>query len=477
MNGVEFPPSERVNLFGDFSRGELIGAALATSTFGVGAMTGQLVVALVVTVLIGVWTFTPTRRRPFRLIVPTGARWLLRRDRTWSAPMTGTAIAPGFLRGVEVQLACDEHGPSPIGVTMTQRAYTVMFSVDRAALTFASDTEQAQALASWGEVLGALCVERNTEMTAERVGWTDVHRAADPAALARYHDTFGVEGPASADYLEHMATFGTLAAEHDVVVWATVTQAGRLRLAKRAGMRGSTTEVMQAAAIRAGNTLRGELADRGFNVGELMSPAEIGRLVMHALDPYRPVESPTRRERFALAERTMPESQVTVERNTVIVDRTYHRAFAVQWPSVEVHATWLWKPLSVDGPKIVTTVFEPVAPSRADRQRDSRRSIGTRNNIAAATEGDGHVRVKNVKKVDALARAERAVSEGHGELDAYMVMVVSAASRDELESRCHTLRRRLRESGHASVRELSGEHDRALASALPLGMYVTAENN
>lgn len=476
MNGIEFPPAERVNLFGNFSRGELTGAAAATTSFGLGAMTGQLAVALVVTLVIALWTFTPTRRRPFRLIVPAWLRWLLRRERTWSVPMTGTMTAPRFLRGVDIQLAADVHGPDPVGVVMSQRAWTVMFSVDRAALTFASDSEQAQALGAWGEVLGALCVERNTELIAERVGWTDIHRAADPAALLRYHDTHGVQGPASVDYSEHLAMFGTLAAEHDVVVWATVTQAGRFRLAKKAGFRGSTTEVMHAAAIRAGHTLRGELADRGFTVGALMSPADIGRVVMHAMDPYRPVEPPSRRERFALAERSIPESQVTVERDSVIVDRAFHRAFAIQWPSVEVHASWLWKPLAVDGPKIVTTVFEPVAPSRADRQRDSRRSIGSRNNTSAATEGDGHVRVKNLKKVDALQRAEQAVSEGHGELDAYMVLVVSATSRDELDRRCHSLRRRLRECGHASIRELSGEHDRALAVALPLGVHVSAQD-
>ena len=351
-----------------------------------------------------------------------------------------------------------------------------MFSVDRAALTFSSETEQAQAHAGWGEVLGALCVERHTELTAERVGWTDIHRAADPAALVRYHDAFGVDGPATGDYREHLSTFGSLAAEHDVVVWATVTQAGRFRLAKRAGMRGTVSEVMHAAAVRAGSTLRGELEDRGFTVGPLMSPAEIGRVLVPAMDPYGPIEPLTRRERFGLAERTIPESQVTVQRNVVIVDRSYHRAFAVQWPSVAVHASWMWKPLAVDGPKLVTTVFEPVPPSRADRQRDSRRSIGSRNNASAAAERDGHVRVKNVRKVDALHRAERAVSEGHGELDAYMLIVLSASSLEDLDRRSHTLRRRLRECGHASVRELSGEHDRALAAALPIGVAVGSEN-
>lgn len=476
MSNVEFPPAERVNLFGNFSRGELLGAAGATSVFGVGAMTGALVPALLVALVIGLWTFTPTRRHPFRVIVPEALRWSLRRNRTWSAGVKDAPTPPPFLRGVDVHLAAEQHGSQPIGVVSARRAYTVMFSVDRAALTFSTDAEQAQAHSAWGEVLGALCVERQSELTAERVGWTDVHRAADPAALIRYHDQFGVAGPSTADYQEHLATFGTLAAEHDVIVWATVTQAGRFRVAKRLGLRGSVTEVMDGAAIHAGQTLRGELEDRGFTVGPLLSPAEIGRVIVPAMDPYRPLEPPSRRERFGLPERTIPESQVTVERNLVMVDRSFHRAFAVRWPSVAVHASWLWKPLAVDGPKVVTTVFEPVPPSRADRQRDSRRSIGSRNNASAASERDGHVRVKNVKKVDALHRAERAVSEGHGELEAYMLIVVSATSREDLDRRCHTLRRRLRESGHASVRELSGEHDTALAAALPIGVPVGADN-
>ena len=94
---------------------------------------------------------------------------------------------------------------------------------------------------------------------------------------------------------------------------------------------------------------------------------------------------------------------MTVQRDAVMVDRAYHRAFAVEWPSVACTASWLWKPLAIDGPKVVTTVFEPVPPSRLTAS-DSRRSIGSRNNAAAAAEGDGHVRVKNVRKVDALHR-------------------------------------------------------------------------
>lgn len=480
MNGitaVEFPPAERVNLYGSLSRGELIGAAVATMVFGAGIAAGLLIQSAAVAVVVLGWTFAPTRRRPLRLLVPAWVRWQLRRDRTWTAPLRGQPAPPPFLRGVDVQLAEGETGGDPIGVVVNRRAYTVMFAVDRAALTFSADADQARALAGWGEALGALCVERHTELVPERVGWTDLHRAADPAALVRYHDAHGVAGPGSEDYAEHISAFGSLAAAHEVIVWATVTQAGRLRVARRVGLRGSVGEVMCAAAVRAGLALRGELADRGFTVGALLSPAAIGRLLVHAMDPYRPADPTSNRERFGLAERTIPDSQVTVERDVVIVDRAYHRVFAAGWPTVPVDGSWLWKPLAVEGPKIVTAVFEPVPPSRADRQRNSRRSIGSRNNAAAATEGDGHVHVKNIKKVDALRRAERAVSEGHAELDAYLLIVVSAPNRAELELRCNTLRRRLRECGHASVRELSGSHDWALAAALPVGAHVAADAN
>jgi hypothetical protein len=153
-----------------------------------------------------------------------------------------------------------------------------------------------------------------------------------------------------------------------------------------------------------------------------------------------------------------------------MVDRAFHRVFAVEWPTVATDANWTWRPLAVEGPKFVTTVFQPVPPSRADRQRDSQRKIGTANNVSAAEEG--HVRVKNRRKVDALHRSEQAVAEGHGELEAFMLIVMTARSRDELDSRCHTMRRKLREAGRASVRELSGEHDLGLAAALPLGVRV-----
>ena len=49
---------------------------------------------------------------------------------------------------------------------------------------------------------------------------------------------------------------------------------------------------------------------------------------------------------------------------------------------------------------------------------------------------------------------------------------MSARTPEELNKRCETLRQKLRETGRAGVRELTGQHDAGFAAALPLGMFV-----
>ena len=473
MSAVEFPPTEKVKVIGDLSRGEVAGAAAVIVLAMCGIMMGPLVPWLVLAVLAALWTFAPTRRRPFRVVVPEQLRWLSRRDKLWSASIRGEAGTAPFLSDVRVVLAKSTDQPGAVGVVTRRRAFTVMFTVERSSLVFATPDEQDDALASWGEVLGGLCVERNSELTAEFVAWTDVHHAADPTSLVRHHSDHGQQGPATDDYRAYLSGFGTVAAEHLVVVSATITQARRFRLAKQAGFTGTPEEVMTAAAVSVGRQLAAELRGRGFTVGALMSPAEISRLVTSICDPYRPAEPLTNRERFGLSERSGP-SQVEVLRDVVAMDHAYHRAFAVTYPKVAVDGGWLWKPLSIDGPKVSTTVFEPVPPSRADREREASATRGVANNEAFASMRRGHVRERDRQKVSALRRGERSVGAGHQELDAYTIMVITARTREELDRRCSTLRQKLRESGRSNVRELSGEHDYGLALALPIGARAQA---
>lgn len=466
---VEFPSSERVSIIGGLSQGEALWSVVALGLF-LGTLFTRLWWGLVVVGVVLVWAFAPNRRAPFRVRVPAVGRWVVRRDKVWSAPLTGTATGSApFLARTEVLLTHDVSTGAPVGVVRDRAGvWTAVFGVERPSLAFGSEVEQAEAFGAWAEVLGGTCVERGMELAPSMVGWTDVHRAADPTELVRVHTERGVVGPASEDYAAYVDQFGTVASEHEVFVWVSLARRDHLRTARRAGFVGSVDEVMGAATVAVARSVAAGLSQRGFTTGELLSPAQISRLIGSTLDPWRGEREMSHRERAGLAEPFTPR-QVTVSRSSVAVDHAFHRCFSVEFPRTGVDPAWLWRPLGIDGPKITTAVFVPVPPSRADMQREAFTTRGLANNRAAFGSSRGRVREKDRRKVEALARAEVAVAEGHHELDGYLLVVLTARSDDELERRGHQLRQRLRETGRAQAHDLPGLHDTALAAALPIG--------
>ena len=132
---------------------------------------------------------------------------------------------------------------------------------------------------------------------------------------------------------------------------------------------------------------------------------------------------------------------------------------------------WLWRPLGIDGPKVVTVVFEPIAPSTADSRREALTTRAESNNTIVGLKR-GRVRTTDRRKTDALQAAEQAVDAGHQELDGYALVVISGRTPDEVSRRCQQLRQTLREAGRAGVRELTGQHDFGFVAALPLGVRV-----
>lgn len=131
----------------------------------------------------------------------------------------------------------------------------------------------------------------------------------------------------------------------------------------------------------------------------------------------------------------------------------------------------MWKPLGMDGPKVVTVVFEPIAPSRADARREALTTRAASNNTMVAI-SRGRVRTTDRRKTQALQSAEQAVAAGHQELDGYGLIVMSARTPQDLDQRCQLMRQKLRETGRAGLRELTGLHDDGFAAALPLGVYL-----
>ena len=470
---VSWPPEEKVKLVGSLSRPEVIGAGVAMVIVVAGIAAGSVLVAAVATLPVLAWTFATHHGTPVRTRITARMRWVARRDRVWSIPIRGrSGIAP-CLRGVRLLLATDTGGThqSVAGVIAGPGgSYTVVFPVEGSSLAFLPAGEQTTRFAGWGAVLGSLCTADDSVVVPDRVAWVDVHRAGDPGAFVAYHQIHGVVGPSTGEYAAYLAGADVTGSTHRVLVAVTLVRARQLKRARRNGHTGTAQQIMITAAIHTGEDLARQLAAAGYHCGLLLTPADLGRVIVEAGDPFAPrYGQPTTLERFALAERYGPE-QVDVDRHHVAIDGAYHRVFAVAWPKIPVGEDWLWKPLGTAGPKIVTTVCEPIPAYRATAMRDALTTRATSNNRIAATRG--RVRTVDTRKAAALAAAERKVSDGHHELDGYALIVITAATVEELGRRCQLLRQTLHEAGRAGVRELTGTHDVGWAAALPLGIHV-----
>jgi hypothetical protein len=470
-SNVVFPPDEKVGLIGPLTLPQVVGAALAIAGFVAGAMLDDVIRWSVGAVIVLAVTFALWNGKPLRLVVLQQLGWVLRRDKEWSAPLRGGSGQAPCFRNITYHMVASDCG-DPVGVVEARGGlFSVVFEVDSSSTVLLSSFEQDARFDAWGEVLAGLCVERGTVLTAERLAWTDIHQASDPAALVRQHHRNGVDGPASADYADYVSTFGSVAAAHRVLITATISRGGRYRLAKQQGFAGRPVDVMKQAAVDVGRDLAEELTRQGFRCGPLLSPAEIARAVLDAIDPFamRP-DGPSARERFGLPTRTGPE-QVSVERHMVAIDGACHRVFALRWPRTVVDAAWMHLPLQVDGPKIMTTVYAGVPPSVADVRREALTNRSESNNQVTAGR-KGRVRTKDKQKSAALLAAEEAVAGGHQELDAYSLVVVSGRSVEELNQRSARLRQAMRQAGRGEVREMTAHHDHALVAALPLGIWV-----
>ena len=196
---------------------------------------------------------------------------------------------------------------------------------------------------------------------------------------------------------------------------------------------------MLAAAVAVGRQVSQELTRRGFTTAPMLPPAELGRMIVETGDPFEARrEDPTGRERFAMPERCGP-NHFTVGLDQLAIDGAYHRVFSITWPRTKVDADWLWKPLGMEGPKVVTVLFEPIAPSRADARREALTTRAASNNTIVAM-NRGRVRTTDKRKTQALQSAEQAVAAGHQELDGYGLIVISARTPQDLNRRCQMLR-------------------------------------
>jgi hypothetical protein len=381
---------------------------------------------------------------------------------------------PDFLGGIEVHRH-DGWRPGATMAVITERrrgALTGLLRVTGREFALIDRAEQERLLAGWGDALGAFCKERTSVEAVRWFEWSAPADASDHVRWSRDHVGWDADPAAVADYLEMVEKAGPMSTRHESIVSVTIASPGR-SLVRRLGERRDRALV---------ETLRDELRllatrleSAGLAVDPVLTVEETTALIRSRLDPFG--TAPERGGVETLAQM----AGVTAVRNTgplatrtewghVAVDSAVHACFAVvEWPRLDVPPNWM-EPLLLHagGTRTVAMHLEPVPPSRSQRQvdKDSTRLVvdAEQRSKSGFRIGARHRRAES----DVAARESELVA-GYSEFEYCGLVAVTAPDLETLERTCAEWEQVAAHSG-IQLRRLYGQHDRALACTLPLGI-------
>jgi hypothetical protein len=399
------------------------------------------------------------------------------RDR-WSAqvvPNGGSALMPDlppFLDGLEFLEvpARRAGGPRPAGVAVVVdgERFSATVQVRGGPFALLEHAEQERVLDAWGRALAGFCRER-TPVT--RVAWSEW---AAPASLAEHlafvRDQQDGRAPTAGlgEYLELVGRAGLLTIAHDTHV--TLTVDGRRVRGARANEPQRTVEVLLDEL----RLLAGRLEQAGLTVDPPLGPGELASVMRLRADPSAASRLAARRERLAEQARLVsPHNLAPIAVQTawrhVRIDQAWHRSFWIaEWPRLEVHADWLASLLlHPGGIRTVTVVHEPVAPSRSRRAID-REATRLASDEDERTRRGFRIRAQHRRAESEVLARESEIVSGYAELRYSGFVTVTAFDERSLADQCDEWEQVSAQCG-LELRALDGQHDLALAVALPVG--------
>jgi hypothetical protein len=463
----------------------LLGALLVSATGSPAPAVPALAVGLV-------FVFGRWRSRPVHEWAPVLASWALLRvtgRARWTArvpllPAGGGARGaplPPFLVGLEVLEASSAWtrrlrlGSVGLIHDRRRRAYTGVLRVRGREFALVDVAEQERLLAGWGQALAGFCRERST---IARVAWCEWAAPAGMDEHLRYVEataTAPADSPHRAAYRELLESAGPMTTSHDVLVAVTL-DARRVRAGRRAGE--PAHQRFSDALLEELRLLSARLEDAGLMVEAPLSAAEVAETLRVRLDPAcMPGLSARARSgpfRAPVGAHNLGPLVVDLELRCARIDRAWHRAYWIaEWPRLEMPAEWMGRLLlHGGGVRTVAMVYEPVAPSRSQRQIDR---------DATKLASDEEQRAKRGFRIGARhRRAQQAVAEreaelvaGYAELEYAGFVTVTAASGDDLERCCAEYEQAAAQAG-LELRALDGQHDLGVGACLPIGRHPTA---
>lgn len=328
--------------------------------------------------------------------------------------------------------------------------------------------EQERIAQLWADALGAFCVERGPVVRVAASEWMA------PVGVGR-HDLGVVDEDrgderAVSSYLGLLAEAAPRTVRREVIVTVTVD----LRRVRSARKQRRVEEVGAEVVMDELGLLASRLDAAGLATDSPVTPSELAEALRLRLDPTCASRLTTRAASLAqlagivsshLAGPLATESAW----DHVRVDGSLHRCYWVaEWPRLEVGPSWL-EPLLLypGGTRTFTMLYEPVAPSRSQRQvdRDSTRFAADdeQRERSGFRIGARHRRVQA-----AVLEREAELVAGYAEFEFAGLLTVTAPDEESLQRASAEYEQAAAQAG-LEIRPLHGRHDLALACSLPLG--------
>jgi hypothetical protein len=437
------------------------------------------------------FVFARWRGRPLHEWAPILARWSALRwwsGTRWTArvPLLGTdgtsrpAVLPPFLGDLEILEGANGWARrlrlANVGIVhdRRQRAYTGVLRVRGREFALLETGEQDRLLAGWGNVLGGFCRERGP---IARVAWSEW---AAPAALEEHlryvaeHATAPTDSPPRVAYRDVLEAAGPMTTHHETLVAITL-DATRVRTPRRPGE--TLDERYLDALLEELRLTTSRLEDAGLVVDPPLTGAELAEVLRLRLDPTCEPRLRTRARSgpfHGVAANNLGPLVVDLEFAHARIDQSWHRVYWIaEWPRLDMPAEWMSRLLlHGGGTRSVTVVYEPVTPSRSQRQVDR---------DATKLASDEEQRAKRGFRIGARhRRAQHAVLEreqelvaGYAELEYAGFLTVTAPNLEDLERTCGEHEQAAAQAG-LELRALDGQHDLGVGAGLPIGRYPTA---
>ena len=236
--------------------------------------------------------------------------------------------------------------------------------------------------------------------------------------------------PARDSYLRLVEAVAPTSVDHEVLVTVTVDQ-------RRAGRSRGGLETGLAVLLEELRLFVGRLENAGLACDPPLSAVELVTATRVRSDPMVLAKlAGLRRSLAAAASVVAPQfgpMAVAEDWSRVLVDGGLHRSWWVaRWPRRDVPAAWLDQLLfGVSCARTLTVVFEPVPPSRSDRDID-RETVVRATNAADKERRGFRVKAVDRKAARDVQRREHELAEGFAELRYVGLLTVTVTDPDQL---------------------------------------------